>query len=124
MTIARLTAPYTPFLAEAMFTNLTGAESVHLDTWPTYDEALIDQGLIDRMRLARQLVALGRAARAKAKVKTRQPLPKALAVVPPDRLTLSTDCGMKPLARMVAKMKLKALADAAKLVRNELMGVR
>ena len=65
-----------------MFTNLTGAESVHLDTWPTYEEALIDQGLIDRMRLARQLVALGRAARAKAKVKTRQPLPRALAVVP------------------------------------------
>jgi isoleucyl-tRNA synthetase len=82
VTIARLTAPYTPFLAEAMFTNLTGAESVHLDTWPTYDEVLIDQGLIERMRLARQLVALGRAARAKAKVKTRQPLPKALAVVP------------------------------------------
>jgi len=82
VTIARLTAPFTPFLAEAMFTNLTGAESVHLDTWPTSDEALIDQGLIDRMRLARQLVALGRAARAKAKVKTRQPLPRALAVVP------------------------------------------
>src|SRR5438046_4996778 len=34
------------------------------------------------MGLARQLVALGRAARAKAKVKTRQPLPRALAVVP------------------------------------------
>ena len=49
---------------------------------------------------------------------------KAVAVVPPDRLTLSTDCGMKPLARMVAKMKLKALADAAKIVRNEVMGVR
>ena len=26
--------------------------------------------------------------------------------VPPDRVTLSTDCGMKPLARMIAKMKL------------------
>jgi 5-methyltetrahydropteroyltriglutamate--homocysteine methyltransferase len=49
---------------------------------------------------------------------------KVVAVVPPDRLTLSTDCGMKPLARMVAKMKLKALADAARTVRGELMGAR
>jgi hypothetical protein len=37
---------------------------------------------------------------------------------------LSTDCGMKPLSRMVAKMKLKALTEGARLVRSELMGVR
>jgi 5-methyltetrahydropteroyltriglutamate--homocysteine methyltransferase len=49
---------------------------------------------------------------------------KVIAAVPPDRVTLSTDCGMKPLARMVAKMKLKALADGAAMVRNELMGVK
>ena len=49
---------------------------------------------------------------------------RVLEVVPPERVTLSTDCGMKPLPRMVAKMKLKALADGAKIVRNELMGVR
>jgi methionine synthase II (cobalamin-independent) len=45
---------------------------------------------------------------------------KVIAAVPPERVTLSTDCGMKPLARMVAKMKLHALADGAKIVRKEL----
>jgi 5-methyltetrahydropteroyltriglutamate--homocysteine methyltransferase len=49
---------------------------------------------------------------------------KVLAVVPPEKVTLSSDCGMKPLARMVAKMKLKALVDGAKMVRSELMGVK
>jgi 5-methyltetrahydropteroyltriglutamate--homocysteine methyltransferase len=49
---------------------------------------------------------------------------KVIAAVPPDRVTLSTDCGMKPLARMVAKMKLRALTDGAKMVRGELMGTR
>ncbi len=44
---------------------------------------------------------------------------KAVAVVPPDRLTLSTDCGMKPLARMVAKMKLRSLTEGAAIVRKE-----
>jgi len=48
---------------------------------------------------------------------------KVVAVVPPDRLTLSTDCGMKPLSRMVAKMKLKALADGAAIVRGEVARV-
>jgi 5-methyltetrahydropteroyltriglutamate--homocysteine methyltransferase len=45
---------------------------------------------------------------------------KVLAHVPAEKVTLSTDCGMKPLARMVAKMKLKALADGAAIVRKEI----
>lgn len=47
---------------------------------------------------------------------------KVLKVVPPERVYLSTDCGMKPLSRIVAKMKLKALADGAKMVRKEIGG--
>ena len=38
---------------------------------------------------------------------------------PAERVTLTTDCGMKPLPRIVAKMKLKALADGAEIVRDE-----
>jgi methionine synthase II (cobalamin-independent) len=45
---------------------------------------------------------------------------KVLKHVPAEKVTLSTDCGMKPLARMVAKMKLKALADGAAIVRKEI----
>ena len=48
----------------------------------------------------------------------------ALKHVPADKITLSSDCGMKPLARMVAKMKLNALTEAAKSVRSEVLGVR
>ena len=45
---------------------------------------------------------------------------KVIAVVPPERVYLTTDCGMKPLPRMIAKMKLAALAQGARLVRLEL----
>jgi 5-methyltetrahydropteroyltriglutamate--homocysteine methyltransferase len=45
---------------------------------------------------------------------------KVIAVVPPERVYLTTDCGMKPLSRMVAKMKLAALAQGARIVRREL----
>ena len=47
---------------------------------------------------------------------------KVIKVIPPERLYLSTDCGMKPLPRMVAKMKLRALVEGAKIVRKELGG--
>jgi len=45
---------------------------------------------------------------------------KVINVISPERVTLSTDCGMKPLPRLVAKMKLKALAEGAAIVRAEL----
>ena len=38
----------------------------------------------------------------------------------PEQLTLSTDCGMKPLSRMVAKLKLRSLAAGAAIVRKEI----
>jgi 5-methyltetrahydropteroyltriglutamate--homocysteine methyltransferase len=45
---------------------------------------------------------------------------KVLAVVPPERVYLTTDCGMKPLPRMIAKMKLAALVEGARTVRREI----
>lgn len=44
----------------------------------------------------------------------------ALKYLSPEQLTLSTDCGMKPLARMVAKLKLAELAEGAAIVRKEI----
>jgi 5-methyltetrahydropteroyltriglutamate--homocysteine methyltransferase len=49
---------------------------------------------------------------------------KVIAHVSPEKVTLSTDCGMKPLARMVAKMKLRALTEGAAMVRSEVIGTR
>ncbi len=46
----------------------------------------------------------------------------ALKHIPADKVTLSSDCGMKPLSRMVAKMKLGALVEGANIVRKEIGG--
>ena len=45
---------------------------------------------------------------------------RVIAVAAPERVTLSTDCGMKALPRMIAKMKLKALVEGARIVREEI----
>jgi len=82
--VTRLMAPLAPFLTERVWQDLfvttdpTGPASVHLSTWPVADEAVIDEHLDASMKLTRRLVELGRSARAEAKVKTRQPLRRAL----------------------------------------------
>jgi 5-methyltetrahydropteroyltriglutamate--homocysteine methyltransferase len=45
---------------------------------------------------------------------------KVLAVVPAERVYLTTDCGLRNLPRIVATMKLRALSQAARMVRAEL----
>jgi len=87
VTLAKLLAPFTPFLAEAMYQNLVRSvdgeapESVHLAAWPESDAALVDEQLIYDTRLVMRAVSLGRAARSKAGIKVRQPLAAATAFV-------------------------------------------
>ncbi len=82
--VTRLMAPLTPFLTERVWQDLVvstdpdAPASVHLADWPVADEAVIDERLDDAMQLARRIVELGRSARSEAKVKTRQPLGRAL----------------------------------------------
>jgi isoleucyl-tRNA synthetase len=84
VTLARLIAPFMPFVAEELYQNLvqpaeTGApESVHLCAYPNPDASLIDLALERDVALVRTVVSLGRAAREKSKLKVRQPLQSVL----------------------------------------------
>jgi isoleucyl-tRNA synthetase len=83
-TLTRLLAPLTPFITERVWQDLVRSvdgeapESVHLAHWPVFDPTAVDERLSEAVSLARRLVELGRAARADAKVRTRQPLRRAL----------------------------------------------
>ena len=76
--IAEMIAPFAPFIADEMYINLTGEESVHLAYYPKADESLIDEKTEERMDLIRTMVALGRGTREKEKIKVRQPLSEIL----------------------------------------------
>ena len=73
-TLARLLAPFTPFVAEAIYRNLSGERSVHLAEYPAAEEAHRDEDLERQMAEARRFVELGLAARDAARIKVRQPL--------------------------------------------------
>jgi isoleucyl-tRNA synthetase len=84
LTLSKLIAPFTPFVAEELYRNLTGQatgkaggdlpESVHLARWPQVDEALLDESLVADTEALLSAVSLGRAARKNAGLKVRQPL--------------------------------------------------
>jgi isoleucyl-tRNA synthetase len=90
-TVAELAAPFVPFMAEEIYQNLTASqrasgkfnmpESVHLRSYPQAEEAMIDTELSSEFALVREVASLGRAARAGAKLKTRQPLSKVVVVL-------------------------------------------
>lgn len=74
VTLAKVMAPFTPFIAEEIYRNLTGETSVHLAQWPVMDEKTIDEKLNDEMRKARETVRKGLQRRVDAGIKVRQPL--------------------------------------------------
>jgi len=84
VTLSKLLAPFVPFIAEEIYRNLVcsvnqqAPESVHLTDFPLANEAKIDNSLDGEVRLAMKVASLGRAARAKAGIKVRQPLAKAI----------------------------------------------
>ena len=90
VTLSKLTAPYTPFIAEMMYNNLVPSffkdapESVHLCSFPQADESYIDEALERGMDGVLDIVVLGRAARNAGNLKNRQPLAKMVVVTARD----------------------------------------
>jgi isoleucyl-tRNA synthetase len=95
VTVAKLTAPFTPYAAEGMWQNLvaepaehagvTVERSVHLASWPVVDDSHIDVRLSRKIQIVRELVSLGLRARMDWKVKVRQPLRVATVVLNDER---------------------------------------
>jgi len=92
LALVKLLAPYTPFISEELYRQLSGRgengrkESVHLDLYPQAQENLVDPGLEEGMEGIKRIASLGRAARNKAKIKIRQPLEKLKVVLPSEKL--------------------------------------
>jgi isoleucyl-tRNA synthetase len=79
--VCKLAAPLVPFICDEIYDNLgAGEPSVHLCEYPESDQSERDPELEQAMQITREIVELGRGARAQAGVKIRQPLSEALVV--------------------------------------------
>lgn len=86
LTVTKLIAPFTPFLAEAMWKNIallfdSAPKSVHLCDYPQADATLVDNDLSEQMALVRLISSLGRRAREAENLKVRQPLSKVEVIL-------------------------------------------
>jgi isoleucyl-tRNA synthetase len=70
--LSMILAPFTPFLSEELYRQLTGGESVHLLDWPEAGE--VDETLLQQMADVRAVINEGLSQRAAAGIKVRQPL--------------------------------------------------
>jgi isoleucyl-tRNA synthetase len=125
--VSALLAPFTPFLADEIWLNLAWGEtealgdapdSVHLLDFPEPDEGLEDADLELGMAAVRRAVELGRAARAQAGVKVRQPLRKAV-IVATDRERDEIQRLSELVARELNVKEIEFVAEEAELVRYE-----
>lgn len=79
-TMAKLSAPFTPFMAESIYQNLVvnvdknAPKSVHLCDFPVANDDMIDDKLEVNMELVLSIVVAGRAARNTSGIKNRQPI--------------------------------------------------
>lgn len=135
VTVAKLVAPSLPFVAETMYQNLvrrvdpSAPPSIHLCDWPAAAPARVDEGVLEAMGLALDLVRAGHAARAGAKLKVRQPLARASAFVPADRRLRALPTELVEVVQEELNVKdvrfvedVSALATYRVLPNNQLLG--
>ncbi len=72
--LSKIMAPFTPFIAEEIYKNLTNDDSVHLADFPAADEKLINEDLNEKMDDTRNIITEALQLRAKNGIRVRQPL--------------------------------------------------
>lgn len=123
--LSQIMAPFTPFIAEEIYTNLTSRESVHLSDWPNFEDNKIDLNLNSDTALIRLIVTLGHAVRASSQIKVRQPLAR-LEIALPDHIDKNVVLEQRDLILDELNVKeLELLNDTAGVVeRNVVVNAR
>jgi isoleucyl-tRNA synthetase len=87
LTVAKLGSPIAPFFMDNLYKDLisvTGKEnfeSIHLGTFPDYDESLVDSKLEHKMQQAQKISSMVLSLRKKEMIKVRQPLQRIMIPV-------------------------------------------
>ena len=120
VTMAKLSAPFTPFMAESIYQNLVPSFykdapiSVHLCSFPQVDQSAIDVELEEGMQNVLDIVVLGRACRNTSNIKNRQPLQKIF--VCSERKTVLTEDLLEIAKEELNVKEVEYLRDASNFV--------
>jgi isoleucyl-tRNA synthetase len=123
--IAKMMAPFAPFVADELFRCLNGAAkrdsatSVHLSTIPKVNESAVDELLERRMELAMEVVGLVRAMRMKSNLKVRQPLKRIIIPLQNDRMRQDIERMREIILEEVNVKSIEFVADEAGIVKKK-----
>lgn len=84
--VCLVAAPFTPFITEYVYKQLTGKDSVHLQEIKIYDDVHIDSQLLQDMKLTQNIVSLWLSLRWQKKLRVKQPLSAAMISMPVDEI--------------------------------------
>jgi len=128
--VAKLLAPFTPFLAEEVFLALRGIDtddqddmSVHLETYPEADPSVIDEELESQVEVAMTLSSLGRNVRNEASIRVRQPL--SALIVHSDEPSLAGFLGQdEVVASVLEELNVRAVRRADSIGEYAALGAK
>ena len=119
VTVARLCAPFMPFLAEDIYRHLVsvGAAdapiSIHLTDWPSVRPELMDRAILVEGDHVLNAAYLGRAARKQSGIKVRQPLARVLVHAPSAAARSAVERNAEVLLEELNAKELVFLDDSA-----------
>jgi len=117
LTVAKLSAPISPFYMDQVFIDLNEtagvdlSESVHLANFPTTDSTLIDTDLEEKMDLAQKISSMVLALRRKVNIKVRQPLLKVMIPILDKSMASKIDAIKKLILTEVNVKELEYISD-------------
>ncbi|MBI4591886.1 isoleucine--tRNA ligase [Candidatus Uhrbacteria bacterium] len=85
-TFAKMSAPFTPFLAEMIFGDVGHKTSVHMEDWPDYNPSFINEKVLEEMGRTRSIVSRALERRSEAGINVRQVLGGMTVTVPSGEL--------------------------------------
>jgi isoleucyl-tRNA synthetase len=119
LTLTKVSAPFIPFLSDAIYRELKTdqmVESVHLSSFPLYEEKKRDEELEKEVKAAQEAVSLGHALRKEYKLKVRQPLAKAHLITSNEDLLASLKKQVHLIADELNVKEIELHSDEAKFV--------
>ncbi len=125
-TVAKFMAPISPFYADLLYTDLNNVtnkeaiQSVHLVDFPSFDSALIDKDLEEKMDIAQKASSMILALRRKEKLKVRQPLAKIIVPVLNPHFKEQFEAVKKIILAEVNVKEVEFLADTSGIIKKKI----
>ncbi|MCL3779766.1 isoleucine--tRNA ligase [Prolixibacteraceae bacterium JC049] len=126
LNVAKLAAPIAPFYMDQLFNDLNAVtnketkQSVHLATFPSYDEALINKDLEERMNIAQRVSSMVLGLRRKEKLKVRQPLSKIMVPVLNEQFQTQMEAVEEIIKAEINVKEVEYLTDSAGVIKKKI----